>query len=352
MASKTSESGHELVEVSRPELERLERHFTPWANGLLRLRPGGWLFPGAFTETADKIYNFGWKEDDVLVTGFLKTGTTWLQEILWTMRNHSNLDHPLANTPILDRVPIIDTDMFINPKGFRSVTPSHPLKPMLDDFKKKCPDGDATQGIYIQMAGVLPEPRTLKTHYPFSVLHPDLLEHTKCVYVARNPRDVVVSLHHMCRLFEYNNYSGTLEQFVDYFVNGDVIQGPYWLHVKEAWEKRNHPNLHFIFYEDLKSDTMKELRRLNDFLGTNLTAEQLDNVKCYTSFGEMQSRNNFTNTKRPDNPGVKKEIEKSDGGFFRKGVTGSWSNTLTPSMVEKIDEWTRKYLSEIPFRYK
>lgn len=49
-----------------------------------------------------------WKEEDVVVAGFLKTGTTWLQEILWTMRNNPNLDHPLANTPILDRVPIIE----------------------------------------------------------------------------------------------------------------------------------------------------------------------------------------------------------------------------------------------------
>lgn len=73
--------------------------------------------------------------------------------------------------------------MYINPKAFRSVTPSHPLKPMLDDFRRKRPDGEATHGIYIQMAGVLPEPRILKTHYPFPVLHPDLLEHTKVITV-------------------------------------------------------------------------------------------------------------------------------------------------------------------------
>lgn len=30
-----------------------------------------------------------------------------------------------------------------------------------------------------------------------------------------------MSLHHMSRLFKYNNYSGTLEQFVDYFIDGD-----------------------------------------------------------------------------------------------------------------------------------
>ena len=48
--------------------------------------------------------------------------------------------------------------------------------------------------------------------------------------------------------------------------------------LKEAWEKRSHPNLHFIFYEDLKTDIMKELKSLNDFIGANLDENQLKNV--------------------------------------------------------------------------
>ena len=27
---------------------------------------------------------------------------------------------------------------------------------------------------------------------------------------------------------------------------------PYWKHLKEAWENRDHPNLLFLFYEDLQ----------------------------------------------------------------------------------------------------
>lgn len=41
------------------------------------------------------------------------------------------------------------------------------------------------------------------------------------VYVARNPKDVVVSLHHHCRLLQTLDYSGTLEQFIKYFVEDD-----------------------------------------------------------------------------------------------------------------------------------
>ena len=57
-----------------------------------------------------------------------------------------------------------------------------------------------------------------------------------------------------------------------------MVYGPFWQHVKEAWELRHHPNLHFVFYENLKNNTKEELQKLNDFLGTNLTDEQLENV--------------------------------------------------------------------------
>lgn len=31
-----------------------------------------------------------------------------------------------------------------------------------------------------------------------------------------------------------------------------VVFGPYFAHVLDAWSKRHHPNLLFLFYEDLK----------------------------------------------------------------------------------------------------
>ena len=65
-------------------------------------------------------------------------------------------------------------------------------------------------------------------------------------------------------------------------INTLVVYGPYWLHLKESWSQRNNPNLHFMFYEDLKQNTLEELKRLNDFLGTKLSQEQLENVRSST----------------------------------------------------------------------
>ena len=52
----------------------------------------------------------------------------------------------------------------------------------------------------------------------------------------------------------------------------------YWGTVSEAWKRRNDPNVHIIFFEKMKKHPKEEIERLDKFLGTNLTDEQLDKV--------------------------------------------------------------------------
>ncbi|XP_069182590.1 sulfotransferase 1A1-like isoform X2 [Procambarus clarkii] len=242
-----------------------------------------------------------------------KCGTTWMQEIVWTMRNNPNLDHPLASLSVMARSPFLDYDMLAFSKNVPPKDDSHPV---IKAFKVKCPGKDPKDGIMLQLSEALPDPRTIKTHLPFSLLTPDLLDTAKVVYVARSPKDVVVSCHHHCRLFRLQDFTGSLDQFVQYFLDDNLVFGPYWLHMKEAWEKRDHPNMHFVFFEDIKNNTMLELHKLNKFLDTNLTEEQLQKVAHYTSFSEMKSREE----KKLELSSPNKQVLSSDGGFFRKGL--------------------------------
>lgn len=63
-----------------------------------------------------------------------------------------------------------------------------------------------------------PSPRFIKTHLPMSLLPPQVLETAKVVYVARDPRDVVVSFYHLNRLIRTQGYIGDFKTYWNYFI--------------------------------------------------------------------------------------------------------------------------------------
>ena len=54
--------------------------------------------------------------------------------------------------------------------------------------------------------------------------------------------------------------------------------GPYFKNLKTAWDIRDHPNMLFIYYEDMKADIESEVRKIDNFLGTNRNEKQIQNV--------------------------------------------------------------------------
>ncbi|XP_064100273.1 sulfotransferase 1E1-like isoform X2 [Macrobrachium nipponense] len=342
------ESGHEAAPLEGEELERQEKDYVGFNHGIARFTPGNWFLPTAFTQFANKIYNFEWQPNDVLVMGYPRSGTVWLQEVIWTMRCNPDLDNPMAVLPILGRTPYVDMDMLMDGKKMPAITPENP---MVKAFMQLCPGGNPADGVCVQIAAATPGLRTIKCHLPLSLLHPKTLTKAKAVYVARNCRDVLVSIHHHCRLLPTFGYKGSLEEFLPYFMDDEVVYGPYWLHIKEAWEKKGDPNLHFVFYEDFQKDVKAEVKKLNEFLGTGLTEEQMDKVIKHTSFEEMKKRDNVIGPKSSENPMMDPKVVEEHGGFFRKGEVGDWKSKLSAETVEKLDKWIQEKLSDVPFKY-
>ena len=57
-----------------------------------------------------------------------------------------------------------------------------------------------------------------------------------------------------------------------------LIGNPFFLHLEEAWEKRNHPNMLFLFYEDMKRDLGSVIDQVCKFLDSPLTKEKKDQL--------------------------------------------------------------------------
>jgi hypothetical protein len=64
------------------------------------------------------------------------------------------------------------------------------------------------------------EQRFIKTHLPFKLLPPSVMEQrAKVVYIARHPRDVVVSYFHLNKLYRPLGFVNDFESFCEYFMN-------------------------------------------------------------------------------------------------------------------------------------
>lgn len=65
----------------------------------------------------------------------------------------------------------------------------------------------------------LQSPRFLKSHLPLSYLPNDLLDRSKVIYVARNPKDVVVSWYYHHMLDPIMETPLSFDEFVESFIS-------------------------------------------------------------------------------------------------------------------------------------
>ena len=151
------------------------------------MKIGKYYMPIFFTLFLDKIENFPVDEGDVWVCTFPKSGTTWMQQIVYLLKTK---DFEGGRTiPIDVRVPEIEIP-----------TPYPPKPENIDEIGKR------------------PTPRLIKSHMAYCML-PKNINKAKVIYVYRNPRDMLVSFYHFYRAWTASYYEGTFEELVDLFVD-------------------------------------------------------------------------------------------------------------------------------------
>ncbi|VVC96643.1 unnamed protein product [Leptidea sinapis] len=154
--------------------------------------------------------------------------------------------------------------------------------------------------------------RFIKTHLPFSLLPPDLPETAKVVYIARDPRDVFVSLHH---ILIHRFYFDRPDELWNLYRRGLIPWGPIFPHIKEGWAARHHPNVYFIFYEDVVTDLPGSLRRMANFFGKTFTNEQIEKLAEHLRFDNFKDNDSVNQQKTMTELGVCNEQSR----FIRKG---------------------------------
>ncbi|KAK7080296.1 hypothetical protein SK128_024222 [Halocaridina rubra] len=167
----------EVEEMPENEVNRLIKiGFKGYTNKkLVKSKVGGIILSARYANMAKKIRTFEFRSDDIIVMTYPKSGTTWLQETLWSMR-HSHELHLAEKESISQRTYFIDAD------GLYSLDHQMSMKPQLNRFRSLCPGKNPEDGIVMQLAAASNTPRVIKTHLPLSVYPRSLLDVCKSLY--------------------------------------------------------------------------------------------------------------------------------------------------------------------------
>ncbi|MEE9439558.1 MAG: sulfotransferase domain-containing protein [Saprospiraceae bacterium] len=110
------------------------------------------------------------------------------------------------------------------------------------------------------------------------------------------------------------------------YINGFIKIPPFKTHVIDHWKRYNdgyeHPNYLLISYEELNRNPLKVVKRISELLGYNFRDNRLNHIVAENTFKKKTKRNPGTGDNR---------------GFRRKGVVGDWKNYLTPESIKNIN---------------
>lgn len=247
--------------------------------------------------------DYKFRDDDIIISTYAKSGTTWMQQIVAQMLFDGDTDlDTQAMSPWVDfRVP---------PK----------------DIKLSALEAQTHR-------------RFVKTHLPVDALV--YSPQARYIYIGRDGRDVLWSL--------YNHHSMGNEVMYDVLNNSPGLVGPplerppadireywrtwlerdgfpywsLWENVRTWWEIRKLPNILMVHYEVLRSNMPEQMRRIAAFLNIPINEAKWDDIVEHCTFDWMREHGEKV---------VPMGGAAWSGGvktFIHKGTNGRWRETLT-----------------------
>ncbi|XP_076004594.1 amine sulfotransferase-like isoform X2 [Genypterus blacodes] len=192
-----------------------------------------------------------------------------------------------------------------------------------------------------------PSPRLRVTHLlhqfmPFALSQ----KKGKVIYVARNPKDALVSYYHFHKVANMLETPKDFDDFFEKFLRGDVYGGSWFEHIKTWYSHKNDMNILFITYEEMIKDLKSAVEKVSLFLGKELTDEQLASVVKHSTF------NNMKKIPQASYEQVSSDLlNHNQGTFMRKGTIGDWKNYFTLSQCERFDMIFHREMKDFPLSF-
>ena len=268
--------------------------------------------------------DFPFRSDDIIIATYSKSGTTWMQQIVAQLIHSGN-----GSVSPADLSPWVDM----------RILPREATIKQLEDQKDR---------------------RFMKTHLPADAMV--WMQGVKYIYIGRDARDVMWSLHHHFTIATplfwsmVNDTPGRVgppmakpkedprELFID-LVEDDTrstIPWPFWSHMRSWWAVRDQPNVLFVHFADLKKNLDGEMKRIAEFLGTaDMSDAQWKAAVEHSTFAWMKAN---AHNHGPDM--MEQAFSGGRANFINKGTNGRWTDSLSEEDNKRFKKKAREELGD------
>jgi hypothetical protein len=258
-------------------------------------------------------------EYDVLISTYPRSGTARIVEIAWLLMN--NVDVKKAKEVS---------------QGARHI------------FLDLC---DPTFTTVFSGSKVLPKEKfpLAKTHLPFHLMKEHVKRPTKIIVGFRNPKDNLVSLYHFYRMNKsLGQYKGTFSEWFQLVRDKHTMYGDIFDYCEGWMSIKDRPNTLFVNFEDMTEDPVREVKRMAQFLGKEVSDEDVIRIVEWTTFGNMKEE------KSTNYDAIKHILDFKISPYMRKGQVGDWKNHFNAEESKFVDDQVAKQLAPLglSFRYE
>lgn len=264
--------------------------------------------------------NFKFRDDDIVIGTWGKSGTTWTQQIVGQLLFNGDPDVAVSElSPWVDlRIP-----------------PKEVKLPMLEAQTHR---------------------RFLKTHLPVDALV--FSPKARYIYIGRDGRDVVWSMynHHAnANALWYaamNDTPGRVgppidpptddirQYFLDWLEKDGFPFWPFWENIRSWWEIRTLPNVKLLHYNDMKADMPGQIRNIAAHLQIPIDESRWPAILEHCSIDYMRDNGDKT---VPLGGAI---FEGGAKTFINKGTNGRWRDVLNAEDNARYEAAARRELGD------
>lgn len=268
-----------------------------------------------FVADSRKWNDFDFRDDDIVIATWAKSGTTWMQQIVSQLIFAGEPDlYGTQRSPWLD---------------YRMV-----------------PD-------MLERAAAQTHRRYLKTHLPLEsfVYSP----RAKYIYIGRDGRDAYWSWHHHLSNFTPEMLASinalypdeppvtypsddVRRAFLDWLERDAHPAWPFWSHIEGWFGARHLPNLKLVHFADLKADLRGEIEKIADFLEIEVDHALWPDILEHCSL-------NYMKMVAARDEGAKYVFKGGGATFINKGTNGRWRDVLTADDIAHYEAEAARHLT-------